>query len=98
MTTVNICGGVQEWGRGIFACPFCMERRRGLLALVFDGYGSNAICGGCGSRFYDGEGRFESDVPRADDAIGFVRARWKSARNWCVISHEVLSAGEKEKL
>lgn len=94
MTLGSICGASGEWGRGLFKCPFCRARRRGLLALVFGGvwgqcvYGANAICGGCGSRFSDGEGRFERNVTRADEAIAFVRQRWKTARPWRMVTRE----------
>lgn len=88
----SLCGGSGEWGRGLFKCPFCLERRRGLMALVYGGYGSNAVCGGCGSRFSDGEGRFESNHERAEEGRAFVRETWKRARPWRAITREVYEA------
>lgn len=90
MTGVHVCGGACEWGRGVFRCPFCAGRRRGIMALVFGGYGSEGVCGGCGSRFHDGEGRFEGNHARAEAQRARVRVLWRVARPWRVILRESL--------
>lgn len=75
-----ICGG-GTWGRGLFCCPVCKARRRGLFRLVFGGYGSDHLCGGCGTRWSDGEvtrpSKREAERNRA-----LVRAEWPNAPAW----------------
>lgn len=88
-----LCGGSGEWARIMAVCPFCKARRRGLVALVFGGYGANAICGGCGSFFSDGEGRWGTSARANDEReerLAFVRGRWPEARHHRVVLREVL--------
>jgi len=83
-----ICGG-GTWGRGMFHCPFCGGRRRGLQRLVFGGYGSDSVCGGCGAWFSGGEGRKPGKREGARNR-GLVKATWPRVRGWRVVFRETL--------
>ena len=75
-----ICGPGAEWGRTMINCPYCKDVVKALERPVFGGYGADVVCGGCGSKFYDGEGVFEKDGAVAMDNIAFVAEEWPKAR------------------
>ena len=83
-----ICGG-GEWGRGVFRCGVCKARRRGLDRLVFGGYSSDHVCGGCGTWWSDGEGRIPTKR-EAERNRALVSAQWPKARNWRTVSRDVV--------
>jgi hypothetical protein len=86
--TGAICGG-GEWGRGVFYCPVCGGRRRGLDRLVFGGYGSDHVCGGCGTWWSAGE-IARSTKQQAKRSKELVKAQWPKSRDWRTVSREAL--------
>jgi hypothetical protein len=50
----SLCGGGGRWYRLVRHCPVCKRKRRTLTRIVYSGYGSDGVCGGCGSWFSDG--------------------------------------------
>ena len=68
------CGG-GEWRPIRTYCPWCMEERDGIQRIVFGGYGSDAVCGWCGTWYCDGEADLSKRIPavRRDENRELVR-------------------------
>ena len=52
--TIHICG-TEPYKPMKVNCPFCDDEVDGIGRIVFDGYGSDRICGFCGTHIQDGE-------------------------------------------
>jgi len=72
---VHICGG-GEWRLADVQCPFCDDAVPGIAREVFGGYGSDRVCGFCGTWIMDGEyGRISQSERRANiEMVERVRA------------------------
>jgi hypothetical protein len=60
-----ICGGGVLWAPYTFGCLWCAEPREGIGREVFSGYGSDMICGWCGTWYQDLEMR-SWDMPERE--------------------------------
>ena len=82
---VCVCdGGVSRWARTVKRCPVCKGRHRGLKRLAFSGYGSDGVCGGCGTWYFDGAGR-RPGKQEGERNRELVRNKWPRAatpREW----------------
>ena len=92
---VFICGRPSAWARRVTRCPICKRRRRIISALVYGGYGSTMLCGGCGSCNQDLEGWRRLGKRESASNISKVKAEWPRART-VAAEREELSRGIEE--